>query len=234
LIEQTGNYPVVDVTSPLRCDFTFARSSDAAKLHPRSGLAAAWVLPEGSSCASRRRKIRDPVPSHASVGSAESVARAELLNSPDRLDRLDRLIRPALTSKKPRLRELTSWDCAHVFLPLRWFARSHRPVTWLCRICLLPDPTNPRAARTRAGSTCVVLQIRVPSTMRHHKVGTIPRRRFFLRPCSSDNGLQSDRPQLQSAEMSGPISSSGAHAIPRAPSPATRVAVVPVNQPTTW
>ena len=52
---QTGNYPVVDVTSPLRCDFALARSSDAAKLHPRLGLAEAWVLPEGSSSDSRRR-----------------------------------------------------------------------------------------------------------------------------------------------------------------------------------
>ena len=70
---QTGNYPVVDVTSPLSCDFTFARSSDAAKLDPRSGLAAAWVLPEGSSCASRRRKILDSVQFRVLVGSAESL-----------------------------------------------------------------------------------------------------------------------------------------------------------------
>jgi hypothetical protein len=40
------------------------------------------------------------------------------LNWLDRPDRLDQLIRPALSSSKPRWRELTSWDCAHVFLPL--------------------------------------------------------------------------------------------------------------------
>jgi hypothetical protein len=76
---QTGNYPVVDVTSPLSCDFTFARSSDAAKLDPRSGLPVARVLPEGSSCASRRRKIRGPLP--ATVESAESVGGAEWVES---------------------------------------------------------------------------------------------------------------------------------------------------------
>ena len=78
---QTGNHAVVDVTSPLSCDFTFARSSDAAKLDPRSGLSVAWVLPEGSSCASRRKRILGPLPSLAAVGSAESVARAELAGS---------------------------------------------------------------------------------------------------------------------------------------------------------
>jgi hypothetical protein len=66
---------VCDLTSRLRRILTLACTFDAAKLHPRAGFAAAWVLPEGSWCASRRRKIRGPLPFPSSVGSAESVGR---------------------------------------------------------------------------------------------------------------------------------------------------------------
>ena len=92
--------------APSECYFG-ARTSDAAKLHPR---AAAGVLPEGSSSASHRRQILGPLPFHASVGSAESVGSTDSAGG-----------RKPLRSTH-RLHGLTSLDSAHVFLPLDGFS----------------------------------------------------------------------------------------------------------------